>query len=677
MKKIYATIDDALSKLSGRKDMAIRIWMRVLLITIATFLLLLLPITLIQRTPYVALDPAPASAEADNCWDPVRGHCYPRRMIYHFGEAPPEWYAKFDVSISGVHYSETKEINPTILTFARRDWNVWEMDEIPPEEWFLRDTEGNKVESGYGYLMDITNFSPASPLYGDQKYNEYLVGDTIQRTEDPIYDGFFCQGVWDHPYGTDNVDLDRNGVNDWVEHDRVWLEEKWLEGVHQVVEGVAQNFAESGKLLILNSGRFHDFEWENSNGLMLEHDWCMSSFRWWNGQYNDWMQVAPEPRVLLHDATGNSKNEFSRMRFLLGITMFGDGYFSFSESASGEHHYLGYYDEYDLNLGWPTSPMQWVKSRTGAQDDQGVYVRFFDYGAVIVNVDEVAQTVTNADISALAGFDGPYYRFQGGQDPDVNNGEVFDNIILNGSSEGSCYVGDAILLTKVPTTMVTNLYVDDSHQNTSPNSSPAQLIGDWVQDGCENTDLAWTQGCRTWREQWPLAYASPGNKQAIYTPTIIVPGPYEVFEWHGDVTDANEATDVQVTIQHAQGSDIRRVNQRQNQGQWNSLGVFSFEKSTSGSVTISAENTDGVVIADAFMFVFQGNHGNIKGPSNLISKDVNLDGKIDVADIQHCVNVILGMEQDPAIVIRADVNGDASVNASDVEEIMQTILSGQ
>jgi hypothetical protein len=677
MKRIHVTEDNASSKPNDEKCMTIRTWMRVLLITVAAFLLLFMPITLIQRTPYVTLDPVPASADVDDCWDPVRGHCYPRRMIYHFGEAPPEWYAKFDVSISGVQYAETKEINPTILTFARRDWNVWEMDETPPEEWFLRDTEGNKVESGYGYLMDISNSSATSPLYGDQKYNEYLIGDTIQRTDDPIYDGFFCQGVWDHPYGTDNVDLDGNGVNDWIEHDRAWLEEKWLEGVHKVVEGVAQSFAESDKLLILNSGRFHDFEWENSNGLMLEHDWCMYSFRWWKSQYDDWMSTAPEPHVLLHNSTGNSKDEFSRMRFLLGITMYGDGYFNFAESASGEHHYLGYYDEYDLNLGWPTSPMQLVQSRPEAQDDQGVYVRFFDYGAVIVNVDEVTHTVTYSDISDLAGFDGPYYRFQGGQDPDFNNGEIFENVILSGSSDGSCYVGDAILLTKDPSTMVTNLYVDDSHQNTSPNSSPAQLIGDWVQDGCENTDLAWTQGCRTWREQWPLAYALPGNNQAIYTPTINVSGPYEVFEWHGDVTDSNEATNVPVTIQHAQGSDIRGVNQQQNQGQWNSLGIFSFEKGISGSVTISAENTDGIVIADAFMFVFQGNHGNIKGQPSIISKDVNLDGKIDVADIQLCVNVILGIEQDPAIVTRADVNGDAYINASDVEEIMQVILSDQ
>jgi hypothetical protein len=677
MKINHATKNNRLSKLIIGKDRPSRTWIRVVLITVAAFSLLFLPITLIQRLPYVTLDPAPALADTDTCWDPVQGHCYPRRMIYHFGEAPPEWYAKFDVSISGVHYAETKEINPTTLTFARRDWNVWEIDDVPPEEWFLRDTQGNKVESGYGYLMDISNFSSGSALYDGQKYNEYLIGDTIQRTQDPVYDGFFCQGVWDHPYGTDNVDLDGNGVNDWVEHDRAWLEEKWLEGVNKVVEGVAQSFSESGKLLILNSGRFHDFEWENSNGLMLEHDWCMSSFRWWKSQYDGWMSTAPEPHVLLHNSTGNSKDEFSRMRFLLGVTMFGDGYFNFAEAASGEHHYISYYDEYDLNLGWPTSSMQLVKSRSGAQDDQGVYVRFFDHGAVIVNVDEVTQTVSEDEIRSLDGYDGPYYRFQGGQDPDFNNGQRFDELSLMGSPESSCFVGDAILLTKEPSTMVTDIYIDDSHQNTSPSSQPAQLVGEWTQDDCENIDLAWTQGCRTWREQWPLAYASPGNNQAIYTPTISVSGQYEVFEWHGDVAHSNEATNVPLTIQHAQGSETQWVNQRQNQGQWNSLGTYTFESGNSGSVTISAENTDGIVIADAFMFVFQGNHGNIKGQLTPRSEDINLDGKIDAVDIQLCANVILGKELDPTIITRADVNGDARVDASDVEEILHVILIGQ
>jgi hypothetical protein len=636
--------------------------------------LLFLPIAWIKHAPFLTLDPPSASADTDSCWDPVKGHCYPRRMIYHFGEAPAEWYAKFDISISGVEYEKTKEINPTTLTFARRDWNGWEIDENAPQEWYVRDTEGQIVDMSYGQLLDISDYSGRSPAYDNLKYNEYIIEDTIQRTSDPIYDGFFCQGVWDHPYGTENVDLDGNGINDWDEHGRDWLEEVWLAGVHKAVEGVAQNFAQNGKYLILNSGRFHDFEWENSNGLMLEHNGCMYSFRWFTGQYKDWMSVAPEPHLLLNDGWGESKDEFTRMRFLLGITLYGDGYFSFSESGSGEHNYLGYYDEYDINLGWPTSEMQLVKSRSGAENNQGVYVRFFDYGAVIVNVDEVAQTVTDADIQSVSGYEGPYYRFQGGQDPQVNNGTLFDQVDLSGSADGDGYIGDAILLTKTPTTMVTDLYIDDTHQNTSPGSQPAQLTGDWIQDDCECVDSAWTQGCKSWREQWDLAYTQPGDKHATYTPTIHVPGQYEVFEWHGNIIDADEASNVQYTLLHAGGSQSFTVNQQENQGQWNSLGVFDFEGGTTGNITISAQGANGVVIADGFMFVYQGNYGNIKGSVDSNRGDLNLDGHIDSLDLQLCINVFLGMEHDPAISQRADLNGDGSVNLMDIELLAYEIL---
>ena len=48
------------------------------------------------------------------------------------------------------------------------------------------------------------------------------------------------------------------------------------------------------------------------------------------------------------------------------------------------------------------------------------------------------------------------------------------------------------------------------------------------------------------------------------------------------------------------------VNQKRNQGQWNELGTFFFNAGTSGNVTISAEGSEGVVIADAIRFEYMG-----------------------------------------------------------------------
>lgn len=671
------------------KPISKRIWffcpgLLLILVTIGA----LIPLRLRKNSPFLSLDISSASENSPSCWDPVKGHCYPRRMIFQWGIAPAEWYAKFDVVVGDYDtYAEVKTINPHALTLISRDWNAWIVSQRRPDEWVLRDSQGQAVPTGYGDMMDISNYCSPSPAYGGQKYNDYLIPDTIERTlSDPSYDGFLSEGVWDHPYGTSNVDMDKdcpaNGgtntanCNDWTQHGRAWLEEKWLEGVHKVASGVMPELQRQGKVLILNSGRFHDFEWENSNGLFLENDRCMSSFRWFKNQYTAWMNTAPQPHVLIHDAVGDSKEDFFWMRFSLGMALYGDGFFGYA-SDGGNHHYTAYYDEYDLNLGWPSSKMQLVKSRPDAQEDQGVYVRFFDFGAVIVNADEVSTTITDGEIRSLPGYAGPYHRFQGGQDAGFNNGQTFGQVTLSGRDVGGCYVGDAILLTKDPTTIVTAIYVDDSVANTSPGSQPAHFSGNWTLDQCNDISLAWSQSCRPWKEQWKLGYASPGNNQAVYTATINVSGQYEVFEWYGDVEGQNEATNVQVTIQHAQGTEIRRVNQQQNQGQWNSLGAYTFEEGTSGFVTVSAEQTDGIVIADAFMFVFQGNHGNIKKQTQFISKDINLDGSIDALDIQLCVTVTLGKQQDPGIITRADVNGDQSVNTTDISEILYTILSGQ
>jgi murein DD-endopeptidase MepM/ murein hydrolase activator NlpD len=58
------------------------------------------------------------------------------------------------------------------------------------------------------------------------------------------------------------------------------------------------------------------------------------------------------------------------------------------------------------------------------------------------------------------------------------------------------------------------------------------------------------------------------------------------------------------------------------------------------------------------------------------SADINLDGRVDVLDVQLAVNVFLGTEADPGIVARADVNGDGSVDVIDVQAIVNVFLFG-
>jgi hypothetical protein len=56
--------------------------------------------------------------------------------------------------------------------------------------------------------------------------------------------------------------------------------------------------------------------------------------------------------------------------------------------------------------------------------------------------------------------------------------------------------------------------------------------------------------------------------------------------------------------------------------------------------------------------------------------DINQDGRVDVLDVQLCVNVVLGLETDPAILARSDANGDGQANVLDVQIVVNTFLGG-
>ena len=56
--------------------------------------------------------------------------------------------------------------------------------------------------------------------------------------------------------------------------------------------------------------------------------------------------------------------------------------------------------------------------------------------------------------------------------------------------------------------------------------------------------------------------------------------------------------------------------------------------------------------------------------------DINLDGVVDVLDVQLCVNVFLGTETAPAVVVRADVNSDEVVDVLDVQLVVNDFLEG-
>jgi hypothetical protein len=89
-----------------------------------------------------------------------------------------------------------------------------------------------------------------------------------------------------------------------------------------------------------------------------------------------------------------------------------------------------------------------------------------------------------------------------------------------------------------------------------------------------------------------------------FTPNIVAPGDYRVYQWHPHRADASTA--VPFVIAHKGGRTTVSANQSTNSGNWSLLGQFNFDAGTNGSVRVmdNFPETGAVAIADGLKFVF-------------------------------------------------------------------------
>ena len=62
--------------------------------------------------------------------------------------------------------------------------------------------------------------------------------------------------------------------------------------------------------------------------------------------------------------------------------------------------------------------------------------------------------------------------------------------------------------------------------------------------------------------------------------------------------------------------------------------------------------------------------------SGWLMGDVNLDGEVNIADINVIIRIIQGSEYDEGTMMRADVNGDGEINIADINVIIRIIQTG-
>lgn len=563
---------------------------------------------------------------------------FPKIASFQWGGAVPEWYARHDLLMasaprdreSGRAWAQRiKQLNPNVIILPTLDWNYGpQIYESLPDEWYLKTSKGEKIPiygQGSGlYLMNISRFCPT---VNGKKYYEYATEWQIERVDFSVYDGIATDGLWDYPWGTTDVDYDRNGRNDYVEHGKDWVRQVQTEGAELALRH-ARSLIGDNRLILVNSGGFHKFGKEFSNGIVNEHFTAVSDLDWLLEQYRSWEYDARKPHVTLIDGLinpdetgGRGKNNFRDMLFGLATTLMYGGYYCAQPFEGGEHYFTTWYDEFDIDLGQPKADPIKLSS--------GVYVRFFDFGVVLLNGSGRDQTIHDAQLASLPGYDGPYYFFKGGQNPSRNNGKQFNHITLKSWKDANGWMeGDGAILLKEPVIVVTDIIIDDSEAGTSPSCEPIKVQGPWKRlFERDPFGDAYTMRVASWHSLVPMSamYAADpgnGNAQATFEIRVGVAGNYEVFEWHGylgnDRNAVREGTNVPYTIRHANGQKTILVDQSQNAGRWNSLGIFPFRPGVSQYVRLD-NRANGPVIADAIRLVFRdgsaSNSGDQDAPS--------------------------------------------------------------
>lgn len=548
---------------------------------------------------------------------------YPRIAQFTWGGGRVEWYAKFDLLVIGHgnadrHAKAIKAINPDAIVLETADWNKGNPFSSVPDKWKVRNSKGEFFKVwGDKKLIDYTDFCP---FVNGQRANTQLPQLVAAKVNNnPSLDGVGSDGLWFEITNGDwllkgDVDLDRNGVNDFQEHGKDWVANKWTGSIINMVARY-RNLVGDDKIIHINSGKFHKQAWDLHNGPILERSWAVKfGYDSFLKRYFDFIRTARQPHTLLLDghrsytdlAPGNGfERNLMMMRFLLCTTLLGDGYFSFSDTP-GEHHYYQDFDEFHVNLDYPTEAAQEI--------GQGIWVRFFQNGVSIVNASGTTRSITDGDLQGLSGYEGPYFHFVGGQNPSLNNGQRFSSMTFFGAQGGDAgkghRMGDATILVKqANAAFFADIIIDNIQSGTLSGSKAAVLNGGWL-PGSEvdaNRPVSWHVGphwidSRYTSDPYYSVAAGSGSAKATFKPTIGVSGSYRVYEWHGNIAQG-QAGDVPYEIHHQNGIAKGRLDQSRNFSRWNLLGTFKFTKGTSGYATIT-NNAGGIVVADAFKFVF-------------------------------------------------------------------------
>ncbi len=323
-------------------------------------------------------------------------------------------------------FKTIRTLNPDIIILpyvATVSWNdaYWvdslheAMYDDIQSSWWLEDGDGDQVSvwPNTRALNLNTDWVP---------YLASHVKDVVLASG--YWDGVYFDEVQDSISWLGDVDVDRDGQTDTASQaDALWAK-NYEELFRTTRELIGDDY------IIMTNGSSNPDFFPYLNGRMFEtFPSSHNTLAEWENMVGEYQEVesgvAYTPINMINVNTDNtggqgSQTDYQSVRFGLTTTLLGDGYFSYDESTYN-HASLWSYDEFDAFLGAPKSNLQNVYNPQQTSIDQGVWLREFEEGQVIVNATTETKTIR---------LDGEFEKLHGTQDPEVNDGSIVYEVTI-------------------------------------------------------------------------------------------------------------------------------------------------------------------------------------------------------------------------------------------------------
>lgn len=284
--------------------------------------------------------------------------------------------------------------------------------------WWARNAAGDRVQwtKTYGaWDIDFTASSPADP--DGLRYPQWLANrnDEVYFRAAP-FDIWYLDNVFDKPRVV--ADWNRDGRDDPRDDPAACA--AYRAGHRAGWDHIRK--IHPGLLLMANADNplsapeyRGQLEGAFLEGLMGKN-WSIERQKGWPAamqRYRDALANTRPPHLVGFNVAGRP-DDLRFLRYALASCLLDDGYFSYTDESAG-YSSVPWFDEFDQDLGMPTSPPPTAPWR------DGVWRRDFDRGVALVNPTDQPATVS---------LDPGLRRIRGAQAPTVNNGAPASTVTL-------------------------------------------------------------------------------------------------------------------------------------------------------------------------------------------------------------------------------------------------------